>query len=489
MAFALKARRPLLGLAAMLASAVLIWFGTGLDPFWPLMWFAPLPVLLFALDATAWGAAFVGGLAMILGLLNLWSFLHSSLHVPLPVLVGAYLTQGVMLALAILLFRALMKRRAYLSALLAFAAYWVSFEWCLNVTSVNGTGGSLAYSQLGFLPFLQLASITGPWGMTFVLLAFPAALAIAIGLRTDAPKVGYRILGATVVVIAAVLLYGTVRLQIPTPGAPVKVALVTSDGANEEVAGEGAPAARLFQAYAAPLARLAREGAAVVVLPEKAAVVIAPGTTVDTQLQSLAEQAHVRLVVGVLRVVPASAGNPAKVKYNEARVYTPGAPVESYDKEHMLPPFEADLTPGTALTLLRARGSESLWGVAICKDMDFTRLSRRYGEAGVGLMLVPAWDFFLDWIQHGHIAVMRGVESGFSVVRSAKGGSLFVSDDRGRILGETKSNAAPFSVLLASVPQTHDETLFLRLGDWFAWVALALLLLSLANLVRLVRQP
>jgi apolipoprotein N-acyltransferase len=44
-------------------------------------------------------------------------------------------------------------------------------------------------------------------------------------------------------------------------------------------------------------------------------------------------------------------------------------------------------------------------------------------------------------------------------------------------------------VLLASVPQTHDETLFLRLGDWFAWVALALLLLSLANLVRLVRQP
>jgi apolipoprotein N-acyltransferase len=122
--------------------------------------------------------------------------------------------------------------------------------------------------------------------------------------------------------------------------------------------------------------------------------------------------------------------------------------------------------------------------VAICKDMDFTQLSRRYGEAGAGLMLVPAWDFFLDWIQHGHMAVMRGVESGFSVVRSAKGGSLFASDDRGRILGEIKSDAAPFSSLLVSVPQTHDRTLFLRLGDWFAWVAVALLALCLVQLVR-----
>jgi apolipoprotein N-acyltransferase len=122
--------------------------------------------------------------------------------------------------------------------------------------------------------------------------------------------------------------------------------------------------------------------------------------------------------------------------------------------------------------------------VAICKDMDFTQLGRRYGAAGAGLMLVPAWDFNLDWIQHGHMAVMRGVESGFNVVRSAKGGSLFVSDDRGRILGEIRSNAAPFSSLLVAVPGGHERTLFVLWGDWFAWVAVALLLLCLLQLVR-----
>ena len=49
-------------------------------------------------------------------------------------------------------------------------------------------------------------------------------------------------------------------------------------------------------------------------------------------------------------------------------------------------------------------------------------------------MLVPAWDFTLDRFEHGHIAVMRAVEDGFSLARAARGGFLTVSDDRGRIL-------------------------------------------------------
>jgi len=485
MASAHDVRRLAPGLAATLATAVLIWFGTGLDPSWPLMWIAPVPVLVFALEASWWSAALAAGLAMILGFLNLWELLHGALRAPLGVLVSIYLAYGAMFALATLLFRALARRQAYWSALLAFPAFWVSCEWFLNLTTPHGTGGSFAYSQLRFLPFLQLASITGPWGMTFLLCAVPAALAIAIHLRNSAPRKGYRILGAIAAVVAVVLAFGTVRLLISPAEAPVKVGLVASDGPNEMVAGEGAPTASLFHAYAESVAQLARQGAAVVVLPEKTGVVVDPDIrSVDAELQSLADRAHVRVVVGVLRVAPRSASNDVTVRYNEARVYTPGAMTESYDKEHLLPPFESNLTPGTALTLLHGNGGRDTWGVAICKDMDFTQLSRRYGATGTGLMLVPAWDFYLDWILHGHMAVMRGVESGFSVVRAAKGGSLFVSDDRGRILAETRSDAAPFSSLLVSAPQSHDTTPFLWLGDGFAWVAVAILAVCLVQLLR-----
>jgi hypothetical protein len=76
---------------------------------------------------------------------------------------------------------------------------------------------------------------------------------------------------------------------------------------------------------------------------------------------------------------------------------------------------------------------------------------------------------------------MRAVEDGFSLVRSARRGLLTVADNRGRIVAETASNAAPFSRLLTTVPAGHNGTLFLLLGDWFGWGAIALLLFVLVG--------
>jgi apolipoprotein N-acyltransferase len=50
---------------AIAASSTLVWFGNGLEPWWPLLWFAPLPVLLFALRSSWWSAAFVAGCFLV----------------------------------------------------------------------------------------------------------------------------------------------------------------------------------------------------------------------------------------------------------------------------------------------------------------------------------------------------------------------------------------------------------------------------------------
>jgi len=478
MASAADRRRLVAGLLAVLSTAVLAWFGTGLTPFWPLLWLAPLPVLLFAGRASARGTALVAALAWFLGGLNLWHYFHGVLRVPPPVLLAIYVTPSVMFALAVLLHRALLRRGAYVSALLAFPALWVSFEYLLNVTSPHATGGNIAYSQLEFLPFLQLASLTGPWGMSFLLLSFSSAIAVGVHLRTRAPRQARRLVAASMGVIALALVFGAVRLAMSPAGKPVRVALLASDPpASPAVADEGMPTTRLFQAYAEQAAKLAARGAQAIVMPEKIGVMVDPDTGAgDAVFQALADRIHAVVVVGLIHVAP-------PVKYNQARVYAPGAPVRSYDKEHMLPPFESKFEPGTALTLVSA--PSGTWGVAICKDMDFTPLSRRYGAAGAGLLLVPAWDFNVDRWSHGHMAVMRGVESGFAVVRSAKNGYLTVSDDRGRILAQTTSDAAPFATLLATVPAVHDQTLYLLAGDWFAQVAIVLLGFTLARCVQL----
>jgi apolipoprotein N-acyltransferase len=473
MASAPDYRRSGAACLAVVSTAALVWFGTGLNAWWPLLWFAPLPVLLFASRSSWWGAALTAFLAWLAGSLNMWHYFRV-LHTPSSIWVRIFSVAALLFTASVLLFRALLRRGAWWSALLAFPATWVSFEYLLNLSSPHGTAGSLSYSQLNFLPFLQLASVTGPWGMSFLLLLFPAALAIGVHLSHAAPKQALRIVAAGLGVIALVLTFGAVRLAVPMPGQRVRVGLIASDEpANVDVADEGTKTERLFRAYAAAAEGLAARGAQVIVLPEKLGVAVDPDTKgIDAIFQSLADKTKSRIVVGLIEVSP-------PVKYNRARVYAPGAPLLRYDKHHMLPSFESNLRPGTTLTLMPE--PSGAWGVAICKDMDFTPLSRRYGKAGAGLMLVPAWDFVLDRWWHGHMAVMRGVESGFSITRAAKQGYLTVSDDRGRILAETRSDSAPFVSLVADVPAVHDTTLYVLLGDWFAWLALAALLFTLVQ--------
>jgi apolipoprotein N-acyltransferase len=411
----------------------------------------------------------------------LWHYLKV-LHTPLAARLAIFAVPALVLAVAVLLFRALLCRGAWWSALLAFPATWVSTEYLFDLISPHGTGGNLSYSQLNFRPVLQLASITGAWGISFLVLLFPAAIAIGLHLRSSAPRQAWRIIGAGLGVTLLVLLFGAVRLTLPVHGPKVKVGLLASDQpADVDVADAGPETARLFREYAAEAEKLAAWGAQIIVLPEKLGVAVDPDTNDTAALfQSTADKTKSQIVVGLIHVSP-------PVKYNEALVFTPRAPMQSYDKHHMLLPFESTLKPGTKLTFLRE--SSGTWGVAICKDMDFTPLSRQYGEAGTGLLLVPAWDFVLDRWQHGHISVMRGVEDGFSIARAAKQGYLTVSDDRGRVLAETQSDSAPFATLVVDVPVRHHTTLYLLLGDWFAWLVLAALGFTLIQLYRLRKNP
>jgi apolipoprotein N-acyltransferase len=96
-------------------------------------------------------------------------------------------------------------------------------------------------------------------------------------------------------------------------------------------------------------------------------------------------------------------------------------------------------------------------------------------------MAVPAGDFTGSgwgrgwgdgWI-HARMAVMRGVENGFAVVRSAFKGLETASDARGHILARASTIAPGMVVTMASVPPGPGPTLYTRIGDVFAWACLA----------------
>jgi apolipoprotein N-acyltransferase len=82
------------------------------------------------------------------------------------------------------------------------------------------------------------------------------------------------------------------------------------------------------------------------------------------------------------------------------------------------------------------------------------------------------------------MAVLRGVEDGFTIARSAKEGLLTISDNRGRILAEKRSDANPFSSIVVVVPVYRTSTIYSRFGDWFAWINLVLLVVLVVYAIR-----
>lgn len=99
--------------------------------------------------------------------------------------------------------------------------------------------------------------------------------------------------------------------------------------------------------------------------------------------------------------------------------------------------------------------------------MDFIHPALDYARGGIDLLLDPAWDFNIDRVWHGHIAIMRGVEGGFAIAHAAKNGLLTVTDDPGRILGEVTTGGGGFTSLLVNVPLRHDQTVLLDLARGF----------------------
>lgn len=468
----LKSKQYLFALAAFIFSASWFYFGTGLHPLWWLAWLAAIPVLLVA-PRLHWAWAFVLGFAAsAAGFLNQWSFFRKALQVPLTTILLYVGLSSLVFALAVLAYRTFVRIGAIWRGALIFPSLWVLAEFINSRVSIHSTSGNLAYSQMNFLPILQIASLTGIWGISFCMLLFAATASILLG-RYGSLR-GRRILGIAVgAVLVAVLGFGVWRISSGPSAQSVKVALLSSDLHQNLITDKHDDTLRLMRDYLAQAQKAAAQGAKVIVIPEKIAI-ITPGDIedIDHLMQSTANQIGAQIVVGVVDVT-------ADAKFNQARIYTPNAEIVTYEKHHMLPPFESNLKPGTRLT--EWQEPTGTWGAAICKDMDFPKMGRDYGNDGVGLLLVPAWDFVQDGWLHGRMAILRGVESGFSIARSPKQGVLTVSDDRGRIIAQKASDAAPFVTLVANVPVHNDATYYARHGDWFAWCNAALFVMVMLS--------
>jgi apolipoprotein N-acyltransferase len=471
------AARAVSAAVALIASAVLFFLGTGLHPVWWVTWLAPLPVLLLAPRASARTTGSVAALAQLLGMSGYAHYALAVLGVPVPLVAAICVVAAAVFAVVALEFRTLLMRGHTLLAVLGAGATWAAAEYLVAVLTPTGSNWTIANSQADNLPVLQIVSLTGPWGVAFVLLTTTAALAALTAPSTTGT--GRRRAGAVgMLVLAMTLAYGLVRLA-PAPAETVRVSVVAAPTVHDQPAADS-PAGEALLAADLDWVRTEAKRGQVVVFPEKDIHV--EDATLPGVVARFAAAARERDVVLVLGVEHRSGAH----LYNTALTFPrDGSAPLVYHKRYPVPGVEDAVTPGTAPGFLP--GGDGRGGVAICADMGQVSLGREYGRAGVGLMAVPALDFYVDAWAQSRVQLLRGVENGFSVARAARQGYLTLSDDHGRVLAQAASSVSDrTAAVTADLRSTGGGTAYSRAGDWFAWLCL---LLSSAALAAAVTPP
>jgi apolipoprotein N-acyltransferase len=450
-------------LFAILASGISYYFSTGLNGFGALVWIAPIPILILAFNLPARPTAIIAFGTFLLGSLSLFSYLVRLM--PIGMVIVSLLIPALAFTLAVLATRYYVLKFNPWLAIVIFPCVWTSYEYLVSIFFPNGTAGSIAYTQTTFLPLIQLVSLTGIWGITFMLMLVPGGIAVAWHFRNN-KKLALSVLGVSLILVIFIVAFGLIRLGQPVEGQSIRVGLAATDTTirffRTEKPEEALP---VVQAYANRTEQLAAQGAEIIVLPEKF-IGVTPDYTADVNrvLGAVARDQRVILVAGLNMIGPKFSQNTAVVFSADGQVLT------EYHKIHLVQGFEDRYQPGTRPVEFSAAGTKI--GLAICKDMDFPNSFFQYARDGVGILVVPAWDFGQDDQWHARMAITRGIEGGFAVARSAQDGLLSVSDDRGRIIAEDRSYRAPDVLLISNVHPGRGQTFYSMSGDWVAWLSL-----------------
>jgi apolipoprotein N-acyltransferase len=418
---------------------------------------------------------------------------------------GGFLLLGLLFFIPYVIDRLVAPRISGFTGTLVFPAAWVSLEYALaSLPLLNGqplgTWSGAAYSQTSNLPLLQVVSITGLWGVTFLIGWFTSIAAWAWQRGFAWHRVRWGV-GGYMTLLALVLLWGGWRLASAPPVADaVRVAAIAVDNPALTV-GVWNPVARgrevteadqqdmrqqlqaLHDTLLEATRKEARAGARIVVWAEDNAIVFKEDEEMlIARGRALARAEGIYLFMGMVALIP---GEKAE---NKVVAVTPSGTVGfSYLKAYPTP-WEASQRGDGVLHFLET--DYGRLGAAICYDYDHPGLLRFAGRAGADIMMAPSDDGMQADPLHAHMASLRAIENGFALVRPVIGGRSLITDAYGRVLAQAEYGkdayfAGGTHVLVAQVPTRGVPTVYARVGDVAAHLSLVgLLVLTAISILR-----
>ena len=469
---------------------------------WNCLAWAGLIPFFIAVEGRGWRETFrigyVGGVAFY------WSLLYWLNNVT----VAGFLVLTLYLAVYLPLFGILMnlaRRRVPAPWWLVAPVVWTALEYGRTYAFTGLPWGVMGATQHRAIPLIQFASITGVYGVSFLVVLVNAALyecAARRGMGRAVPAVG------AALAVADALVYSEwwIRDGAALDGS-VRVAIVQGNVPQEEKFGEG-----FTREIIGKFHRLTRQVKAakpdLVVLPETSVPgyywydPLVRGTTAELQ-----QEMRTPLLLGSVHV--SDLDNP---KYYNCvfLVDAGGEPLGRYDKIHLVlfgeiipcktifpflkyvVPFEEDFTPGSEFTVFPLAQGD--FAALICFEDVLPDLARNFVKRGARFLVNVTNDAWFGrtsqpYQQAAH-AVFRCVENCVSMVRATNTGVSCYIDPFGRVYGVLRNAAGEElyveGTAVRDVRLTHTSTFYTRHGNVFAvgCVALTVLLFSGALFTR-----
>ena len=382
-------------------------------------------------------------------------------------------------------------RRFGVGAIWCAPAIWVATEWLRAWWGWDFPWVLLGSSQASALAVVQVASVTGVYGLSFLIaLVGTAAATIALS-RDRRHRLG---VAATVVLLAAVIAGGAWRVgrgSLTQEGTPVRIGLVQGNIPQDQKA-DAARSGVIMERYINLSRQALAQGAQVVMWPEAAVPFFFDLDHVQAApVRRLAIEANVPFIVGSDELERATEGRPQRYFNSALLIGTDGRTLSAYKKVRLVPfgeyvPFKnilffvgplveavADFSAGESFKVFDVEGSRM--SVAICYEAVYGRIAQAFVAGGSELLATITNDaWFGDSsaaYQHFDQAALRAVEQGRYLVRAANTGITGAVDPYGR----TMARAPMFepAAMTVDVRLLSGRTIYHALGDVVAWLSLA----------------
>ncbi len=482
-----------------------------------LAWFALIPLFIALKDKSlraSFALGILNGFTFWVGIC-FWFYWTPGVDWDDFILLGAYL--GFYLGLFGLALN-FVSQRTKLPSLFTAPFIWVAIEYLRSHAGFLGVPwGLLGHSQYLNLPLIQISSLTGVYGISFLIVMVNATLSEAI-VSWISKKQGIllqhrrRILSGTVVstgLVGISLAYGIVVLSKEPGQDRISVAVIQGN-IPQEIRWEREYLKRNLERHIALTREAANSGhTSLIVWPETS---VQGSLTQDLSLlntmSTLALETQTHLLVGsAVRPKFGSREFRRRNWFNSAFLISPrGRILKKYDKINLLPfaeylpykdtfPWPEGLAakaghfiPGKEYTIFNVNGTN--FGVMICWESIFPDIFRKFVGKGANFMVNitnEAW-FGKTAAPYQFLAmnVFRAVENRVSIARSANTGVSGFIDPYGRILGEVKDGNKDIFVqgyLTMEIPLSQERTFYALYGDIFAYIILGLSIVMLAEAV------